>query len=55
MQVRLIDYLIKFESSAVQQPLNQKLIYHCFFSSMAANLEKTGLAFVSKCKANNMV
>ena len=48
MQIKLIEYLIKFESSAIQQPLNQKLIFHCFFSTLAERLCKMGLAFVSK-------
>lgn len=48
MQVKLIEYLIKFECSASQGPLNQKLVYHCFFSSIAATLENIGLIFISK-------
>lgn len=48
MQVKLIEYLIKFECSAQQHPLNQKLVYHCFFSTLAQQLEKIGLQFISK-------
>ena len=48
MQEKVIEYLIKFECSALQHPLTQKLVYHCIFSQNANRLEKIGLLFISK-------
>ena len=49
-QIKLIEYLIRFECSATQFPLNQKLVFHCFFSAFAQRLESVGLKFLCKLK-----
>eukprot|EP00347_Sterkiella_histriomuscorum_P023653 403333856 len=46
LQSKLIEYLIKFECSASQHPLNQKLVFHCLFSAYQQSLEKIGLSFI---------
>jgi hypothetical protein len=48
-QVKIAEYLMRFECSATQHPLNQKFVFHCFFSTYGTEvLTACGLKYLSK-------